>query len=530
MARRTADDIAKKPGAVTPVLTPGSNPLPSRFASGLSDRGGPHAEQKSEGSPRDAAPATLPSAANGGPGLGPGSGLKINGGDKNDAAVAAGGLGGLGAKIGGKLKGGWAKAATAKAQPTTPGVHHLGELVSRKGSVRVNLDDSLDKKHIDVDAIMHNKAQRAKKTLLGIGAHGGDAFRMKGVMANFQAAQGNKLGGTKLDLLAATRQLASKRSKDAQDEDDAMRTFTGDVFQQAAWCTLGLIGYVFNKMVCVWGHLPNDCIRNRGVLTVVDIQVLMVNTFVAGWFVDVTNDLRFSHLFNRKRWWFFVLYLASGVVWSSLSSTELASSVDADSELTGAQIAAYVGLGGVVVLVILWHLVYAYVTALHMIDEDEHPDHAMMNVLDWAGREFHMSAHWQFWWAYAGARLGVCLFYSYYILLMLTESNFHMHHWWVGWVLSLFGSFQHPISLAYLAITLGVFVQGIGAYSGDAIFAEDEGQILFSFERTYKPSTEFDEIANIETWQKWMCTLMINDCGNENSTSAEWSDCTDDGH
>ena len=59
-------------------------------------------------------------------------------------------------------------------------------------------------------------------------------------------------------------------------------------------------------------------------------------------------------------------------------------------------------------------------------------------------------------------------------------------HRWVGWVLCLFGSFQHPISLVYLAITLGVFVQGIGAYSGEAIFAEEEGQILFSFERTYK--------------------------------------------
>ena len=45
-----------------------------------------------------------------------------------------------------------------------------------------------------------------------------------------------------------------------------------------------------------------------------------------------------------------------------------------------------------------------------------------------------------------------------------------------------------------------------------------------------QPSTEFDEIANIETWQKWLCKLTVDDCGNENATSSEWSDCDDGGH
>ena len=54
---------------------------------------------------------------------------------------------------------------------------------------------------------------------------------------------------------------------------------------------------------------------------------------------------------------------------------------------------------------------------------------------------------------------------------------------WIAWVLCLFGSFQHPLSVAYLAATLGVFVQGIGAYSGAALF-EPSGQPLYSFERT----------------------------------------------
>ena len=180
---------------------------------------------------------------------------------------------------------------------------------------------------------------------------------------------------------------------------------------------------------------------NRGHNTIIDIQVLLVNTFVAGWFVDVTNDARFIHLFSLKRWWFFVIYfactympakpvrdelaivaaiqpvsraermplsrkklvwpsvfsylscstciltttvncatrptLSAGLVWSSFSVTELASSVtfggddDEAVGLTGVQTMAYCILGVVVVGIILWHLLYAYQQGFHMIEHAE---------------------------------------------------------------------------------------------------------------------------------------------------------------
>lgn len=181
---------------------------------------------------------------------------------------------------------------------------------------------------------MHKKATQAKKSLV----HGGDAARMKGVMSSFQAAQTNRLAGlggsAKLGLLNAAQGLALKKRQEAEEEvgtrfkisndvvrfmatggmvgfhpltcsscvgwfshiaplfcfvpcgqDDAMRTFTGDVFQQAAWCTMGLLGYIFNKLVCVYGHLPNDCIADRGVLTVHDIQVRLLGS-------PLSRDLR----------------------------------------------------------------------------------------------------------------------------------------------------------------------------------------------------------------------------------------------
>ena len=67
--------------------------------------------------------------------------------------------------------------------------------------------------------MMKKRAEKAKKSILGIGAHGGDARRMKDVMANFQAAQVSKLAGaTKVDLVAFAHGVAKKRDDDAKAE------------------------------------------------------------------------------------------------------------------------------------------------------------------------------------------------------------------------------------------------------------------------------------------------------------------------
>ena len=45
----------------------------------------------------------------------------------------------------GKLKNAWNKAANAGDPAEKPQVHHLGELVSKNGSVRVDVGESMEK-------------------------------------------------------------------------------------------------------------------------------------------------------------------------------------------------------------------------------------------------------------------------------------------------------------------------------------------------------------------------------------------------
>jgi hypothetical protein len=40
--------------------------------------------------------------------------------------------------------------------------------------------------------------------------------------------------------------------------------------------------------------------------------------------------------------------------------------------------------------------------------------------------------------------------------------SLHLHHYFLAWSISLLAQFQHPLSVGLLAVTAGIFVQGIG--------------------------------------------------------------------
>lgn len=43
---------------------------------------------------------------------------------------------------------------------------------------------------------------------------------------------------------------------------------------------------------------------------------------------------------------------------------------------------------------------------------------------------------------------------------VLSGGTFHLHHYWVFWILALFSHTEHPLGLAFLAVCAGIFVQG----------------------------------------------------------------------
>ena len=54
-----------------------------------------------------------------------------------------------------------------------------------------------------------------------------------------------------------------------------------------------------------------------------------------------------------------------------------------------------------------------------------------------------------------------------------TNGGYHLHHWWIAWLLSLLFSFNNPISALSLAISTAAFTQGCAAYNVAPIIVED---------------------------------------------------------
>lgn len=87
-----------------------------------------------------------------------------------------------------------------------------------------------------------------------------------------------------------------------------------------------------------------------------------------------------------------------------------------------------------------------------------------------------------FWFGYFLPRLLVYAFFVMYLALLIPsitrgaddEGNWHLHHWWLAWLLSLWFSFNHPLSALPLAVSTAVFTQGCSAYNVAPLIEEDK--------------------------------------------------------
>lgn len=152
---------------------------------------------------------------------------------------------------------------------------------------------------------------------------------------------------------------------------------------------------------------------------------------------------------------FFMTYFGSGLVFSILTSLPgFDESIDDNSGVSlgfGCVIGTVIS---VCLAVIIWHIVNARIT---FISSD--------------------------FYAYLIFRVALVFILSITYYLVHSEptahgyANFHLHHYFVAWILSLFASFNHKVSIYFLAITTGIFVQGISAYSAASMFYRGDHQV-----------------------------------------------------
>ena len=210
------------------------------------------------------------------------------------------------------------------------------------------------------------------------------------------------------------------------------------------WLGLLLSGYLFNRVICVYGNLPEDYLEMSFLGHVVTLANLLLMGFMQGWFCEVIEDTaRNTALFKSHL--FIFIYFATFPIFAVIGNWSfLAHSVTTETQVPLDFAIFLFVLSLVVLLVVTWHLWYARTVFLRSADFKAYC---------------------------AGRAVAFCFFLG---SLLLAEADgkpivIHLHHYFLAWVISLFAVFNHPISIVTLGITAAVFVQGLSTYSAAAI-------------------------------------------------------------
>ena len=250
--------------------------------------------------------------------------------------------------------------------------------------------------------------------------------------------------------------MLGSESLDSERSLDTSSSVTSRYISALRWVGLLVIGYLFNRGICVTLHLPQDYLEMSFLGHVVTLANLVLMGFMQGWFCHVIEDVqRNQRLFGNKA--FLVTYFATFPLFAWMGDWSLlAHAVTTDSvlPLEFAIFLFVLGLG--VLVVVFWHVVYARQVLASQMD----------------------------FRAYCAGRAVAFGFFLGSLLLAEADGKplvIHLHHYFLAWVVSLFAAFNHPISIVTLAISAAIFVQGLSAYSAAAIIftPRDLHQVFF---------------------------------------------------
>lgn len=224
----------------------------------------------------------------------------------------------------------------------------------------------------------------------------------------------------------------------------------GKYIRTGRWFILLLSGYAFNRL-CTRLSLPPDAQHHTWFGHARNISDLVLLGFLQGWFVGVLDsNSRWSFL--RSRTPFFLLFFGTGPVYSLISSINgIDEAVAENADFSLPFIITIACTAAVIIGFLSWHVRYAF---SKMSDSGE----AVLYI-------------------FARGLLILLLFVAYGLIHSEPNSvgiaKLHLHHYFVAWTISLFAVFNHRLSGVFLAITCGIFVQGISAYGAGSLFYRD---------------------------------------------------------
>ena len=209
-----------------------------------------------------------------------------------------------------------------------------------------------------------------------------------------------------------------------------------------------LAGYGVTRLATLTG-LPDDAWTRPadGALVATDFSSLLQLGVLLAWLTGLHTAQRFAWLCNRPL--FLAVFLCTCPVYSALNEVPglQVSLVNVQSWGPVAWV-TMLAVAAVVAWIVIWHMHYSSSCI--------------------APRDGI---------AYVSSRVIVILFSLAQWLLMKAsapgrshEERFHMHHFYIGFLVAIWGSFNHPLSATLLAIGASIMVQGIAAYHAAALF------------------------------------------------------------
>lgn len=130
--------------------------------------------------------------------------------------------------------------------------------------------------------------------------------------------------------------------------------------------------------------------------------------------------------------------------------------------------------------------------------------------------------------AYLASRIAVYALFALRYLIERTKSpgrmgwtHLHLHHYYLGFLLAIWGRFDHPLSAGLLAVGCGLMVQGIGAYHAANLFsltgagsvaeAEAAGCVFFTLNATSRGlECEWAAPAGNSSWGVQTCPFYLD--------------------
>lgn len=179
-----------------------------------------------------------------------------------------------------------------------------------------------------------------------------------------------------------------------------------------------------------------------------DVTNLALYGLALGWAVGLTERPRFLWIFNLRRWYAGIIFLATPAAYSAISNVDVLKHDLVDFSSWGAPFIA------------LWSVAMV----------------SIAGVVAW-----HVRSAWR-----RCSPAGFAVYVAFRALVFtwfgvsaiaLEHSNppvrVHLHHLYIGWALALWADVNSPLSAVTLAIGAGIFVQGVAAYSFAPIFTAD---------------------------------------------------------